>query len=79
MPPPPLPLTTAAETLGVSVKTVRRLVAKGRLASTRYTEGGKIYIEVDELERFRAACKAPSKIKTGRRQFAPKPTWGRME
>ncbi len=50
---PPLTLTAAAERLGICDKTLRRLIAEKKIAAIRYTPKGKIYIDPEELERFK--------------------------
>jgi excisionase family DNA binding protein len=80
-----LSVTKAAERLGVSTKTLRRYVAQKRLTIVRYTPRGKIYIDTDELERFRTGCTRPAKERapptsrrgSARSQFLPRSEWGR--
>lgn len=59
---PPLTIAAAAEALGISTKTVRRLIAQRKLGSIRYTPRGKVFVAAEELARFREACTTPPKL-----------------
>jgi excisionase family DNA binding protein len=78
-----LSIKQVAESLGVSIKTVRRLVKKKRLATVRYNERGKILIEPQEVERFKNVSTTPSKEakvttrpKKLVRDVVPREEWG---
>ena len=64
----------AAEMLGVSVETLRRWEAEGRLATTR-SEGGQRLVDLDEVarlltERRQAATSRPILAQSARNRFA---------
>ncbi len=64
----------AAEMLGVSVETLRRWEAEGRLATVR-TEGGQRRVDLADVsrllaERRRAALSRPSVAQSARNRFA---------
>lgn len=80
-----LPLEQVADRLAVSVRTVRRLLAARKLAPTRYTERGKIFVSDEEVERFlqestaklRPPKQARSPIGNSAREIVPRNEWGK--
>ena len=71
--PTPIRVGLAAEMLGVSVETLRRWEADGRLSMTR-SEGGQRLIEIGEVarlldERRRAASDRPIVAQSARNRF----------
>lgn len=82
----PMPLAEAARQLGISPKTLRRLIGKRKIAAIQYIDRGKIFIDPDELERFKngstTPIKEPPKPPTKRLQplapdMIPRSNWGR--
>lgn len=83
----PLTINEAAQALGVSVKTVRRLIERRKLGTIRYTERGKILISQEELDRFQESCttaaKPPKAVPASPRSrppssdCLPRPAWGK--
>jgi len=53
----PLTIIEAARSLGVSTKTMRRLIDQKRIGSIRYTPKGKVYVDPEELDRFQNGCR----------------------